>query len=136
MNAWRGLAFERVCLQHVEQIKKALGISGVRASVYTWRSTAAEVTHGKRDRQGAQIDLVIDRADGVVNLCEIKYARNPYEIDADEAVRLENRKDAFIRETGTRKTCMTTLVASSGIKPNKYRWTAEAVVTLDDLFQG
>lgn len=134
MNAWRGLAFERVCLQHVEQIKRALGISGVRTSVYTWRSSSSEGKEGAQEEKEAQIDLVIDRADGVINLCEIKYTRNPYEIDAEEAARLENRKDAFVRETGTKKTCMTTIVSSSGIKQTKYRWSAEAVVTLDDLF--
>ncbi len=134
MNAWRGLAFERVCLQHVEQIKRALGISGIRTSVYTWRSSSSEGKEGSQEDKGAQIDLVIDRADGVINLCEIKYTRNPYEIDAEEAARLENRKDAFVRETGTKKKCMTTIVSSSGIKQTKYRWSAEAVVMLDDLF--
>ena len=135
MNAWRGLAFERVCLQHVEQIKTALGISGVRTSVYTWRSSSSKGKEGTQEEKGAQIDLVIDRADGVINLCEIKYTRTPYEIDVEESARLENRKDAFVRETGTKKTCMTTIVTLSGIKPTKFRWTAEAVVTLDDLFR-
>ena len=73
--------------------------------------------------------------DGFVNLCEIRYSSDPYEIDAEEAARLRNRKSAFIRETGTRKTCRTTLITSSGLKPNKYRWTAEAELSLDDLFQ-
>ena len=127
--AWRGLSFERVCLQHVDSIKKALGISGVRTSAYSWRTAAAA------DGGGAQIDLVIDRDDGIVNLCEIKYSSDPYEIDAEEAARLRARKAAFIRDTGTRKTCRTTLITSSGLKPNKYRWTAEAELSLDDLFQ-
>ena len=128
LAAWRGLSFERVCLQHVEEIKKALGVSGVRTSAYTWR--AAQGGEGN----GAQIDLVLDRGDGVINLCEMKYSAVPYEIDADEAARLKHRKEMFIRETGTRKTCRTTLVTSAGLKANKYRWTAEAEVTLDDLF--
>ena len=129
LAAWRGLSFERVCLQHVEEIKKALGISGVRTSAYSWRSARSA------PGSGAQIDLVLDRGDGVVNLCEMKYSAIPYEIDADEAARLRNRKEAFIRETGTRKTCRTTFVTSAGIKPNKYRWTVEAEVSLDDLFR-
>ena len=129
ISAWRGLSFERVCLQHVDAIKKALGISGVRTSVYSWRTAATA------DGGGAQIDLVIDRDDGVVNLCEIKHSSAPYEIDAEEAARLKARKAAFIRETGTRKTCRTTLITSAGLKPNKYRWTAEAELSLDDLFQ-
>ena len=130
LAAWRGLAFERVCLQHVEQIKAALGIAGVRTSAYSWRSRA---DGGER---GAQIDIVLDRDDGVVNLCEIKYSATPYEIDADEAARLRNRKELFMRETGTRKTCRTTLVTSCGLKAGKNRWTAEAEVSLDDLFRG
>ena len=128
LAAWRGLSFERVCLQHVEAIKKALGISGVRTSAYSWRSSGSE------GDGGAQIDLVLDRGDGVVNLCEMKYSSGPYEIDAEESARLKNCKEVFIRETGTRKTCRTTLVTSAGLKPGKYRWTAEAEVTLDDLF--
>ena len=119
----------------MEQIKTALGISGVRTSVYTWRSSSSKGKEGTQEEKGAQIDLVIDRADGVINLCEIKYTRTPYEIDVEESARLENRKDAFVRETGTKKTCMTTIVTLSGIKPTKFRWTAEAVVTLDDLFR-
>ena len=128
LAAWRGMAFERVCLQHVEQIKRALGIAGVRSSAYSWRFRSDGIS------PGAQIDLVIDRDDGVVNLCEIKYSAAPYEITAEESARLKNRKQAFIRETGTRKTCRTTLVTSSGLLAGKYRWTAEAEVALDDLF--
>ncbi len=67
---------------------------------------------------------------------EIKYSSVPYEIDAEEAAKLRNRKEAFIRETGTRKTCRTTFITSAGLKPNKYRSIAEAEVTLDDLFEG
>ena len=128
LAAWRGLAFERVCLQHVEQIKAALGIAGVRTSAYSWRARADGVG------RGAQIDLVLDRDDGVVNLCEIKYSATPYEIDADEADRLKHRKELFMRETGTRKTCRTTLITSCGLKAGKYRWTAEMELSLDDLF--
>lgn len=129
LAAWRGLAFERVCLQHVEQIKAELGIAGVRTSAYSWRAQS------DGDEHGAQIDLVLDRDDGVINLCEIKYSAMPYEIDATTAERLRYRKELFIRETGTRKTCRTTLVTSCGLKAGKHRWTAEAEVTLDGLFR-
>ena len=128
LATWRGLSFERVCLQHIDFIKRALGISGVRTSAYSWRSSA------NTEGGGAQIDLVIDRDDGVVNLCEIKYSSTPYEIDAEESARLKVRKETFVRETGTRKTCRTTLITSAGLKDNKYRWVAEAEVALDDLF--
>lgn len=125
---WRGMAFERVCLQHVAQIKAALGVSGVRTSAYSWRARP------DGDGQGAQIDLVIDRSDGIVNLCEIKCTDAPYELDAKEAARLRNRKETFIRETGTRKTCRTTFVTFSGIKAGKHRSVVEAEISLDDLF--
>ena len=73
-NTWCGLAFERVCLQHVEQIKAKLGIQGVITTVYSW-SVA-----GSKDKPGAQIDLLIDRSDDVINLCEIKYSKAPFQI--------------------------------------------------------
>lgn len=128
-SAWRGTAFERVCLQHVAQIKAALGVSGVRTSAYSWRAKP------DGENSGAQIDLVIDRADGVVNLCEMKCSDAPYELGAAEVAKLRNRKEAFIRETGTRKTCRTTFVTFSGLKPGKHRSAIEAEVTLDDLFR-
>ena len=68
-DAWAGVAFERVCLLHIAQLKKALGISGVKTAVCSWQHQADEV-YGK----GAQIDLLIDRADNVVNVCEMKYS--------------------------------------------------------------
>lgn len=73
-HSWSGLAFERVCLLHSEQIKKALGISGVITNEFSWRSVA------NYEHPGAQVDLLIDRGDKVINLCEIKYSDNPYTI--------------------------------------------------------
>ena len=73
--AWRGLAFEIVCLLHTSQLKKALGISGVDSMEYTWKSDAV--------KNGAQIDLLIDRRDQVVNLCEMKYTQDMFSIDQE-----------------------------------------------------
>ena len=127
---WKGLAFERVCLQHVRQIKMVLGISGIVTQEYAWRSA-----HPDEETRGAQIDLVLDRADKTVNLCEIKYSDTPYEIDKDEDMLLRNRKALFAKETGGRKNCRTTLIAANGVKRSKYWGNIQSAITLDDLFK-
>jgi len=72
-RAWSGYAFEQVCLYHLPQIKKALGISGIETRSYSWKSVTPE--------NGAQIDLVIDRRDGVINICEMKFSIGEFIID-------------------------------------------------------
>jgi hypothetical protein len=126
LNAWRGYAFEQLCLRHTDQIKAALGIAGVAADVYSWRS--------KRSERGAQIDLVIDRSDGIVNLCEIKFSKYEYEINKSYAERLSERVGIFESETKTRKTPHLTLISTYGMKRNKYSGVIRSEVTLDDLF--
>ena len=128
---WRGLAFERLCLQHVREIKIALGISGMLCGTYSWRS------HGEdEDLRGAQIDLVIDRADKAVNLCEIKYAADKYEIDKDYSRRLVEKCEAFRRETGigVRGGYRVTMITAHGLAHNKYWGTVQSELTLNDLF--
>lgn len=127
-SAWRGLAFERLCLEHVPQMKRALGISGVATSVYAWRDAG---TDGSR---GAQIDLLIDRKDDVVNVCEMKYVPSVYSIDKTESLNLRNRVERFRECTRTKKAIHLTLVTVEGIKENEYRWDVQSVITLDDLF--
>lgn len=128
-SAWEGLAFERVCLQHSAQIKRALGISGILTSESEWRCKPSE--NGK----GAQIDLVIERADRVTNICEMKFASGEYEIDAEEALALRNKISAFVRETGTRNACHLTFVTTYGVRANKHSGIVQSQVTLDDLFR-
>ncbi|MBP5320742.1 MAG: hypothetical protein J6334_07115 [Kiritimatiellae bacterium] len=128
--AWEGLAFERVCLAHIERIKAALGISGVAAKVASWRYKGSE--DGLR---GAQIDLVISRADNVANLCEMKFTRDEYEIGIEEAERLRKRTEAFRRETGFRGGIHLTFITPHGVKRNKYWNMIQSEVTLDDLFK-
>ena len=127
--AWEGLAFERVCLAHIDRIKEALGISGVAVKVASWRCRG-----NPGGPRGAQIDLVISRADNVVNICEMKFARGEYEIDADEAERLRNRTEAFRRETSFRGGIHLTFVTPYGVKHNKYWNMVQSEVTLDNLF--
>ena len=130
MSAWRGLAFERVCLQHVRQIKNALGISGILTHEYSWRATGDDP-----ETRGVQVDLVLDRADRTVNLCEMKYSAGPYEIDKDEDEKLRNRRALFSKESGGRRNCRTTMITANGVKRSKYWGVVQSEVTLDDLFK-
>jgi len=127
LNAWRGYAFEQLCLLHVDQIKAALGIAGVGADVYSWRS--------KQVTPGAQIDLVIDRRDRVVNLCEIKFSKYEYEITKAYSEALQNKVLAFEQETRTRSTTHLTMITTYGLRQNAYAKTAQSEVLLDDLFK-
>lgn len=126
---WSGLAFERVCLLHSEQIKKALGISGVITNEYSWR-TAATGEH-----PGAQIDLLIDRSDKAINLCEIKYSDGPYTIDKKYMENLRNKASLFRQLTKTRKGIALTMITSSGLVKNSYSMNGiHSQITADDLF--
>ncbi len=128
-NNWRGLAFERLCLAHVRQIKFALGISGVHTDVYSWRTEPTD------ESRGAQVDLLIDRKDGIVNLCEMKYSREKYAISKDEHDRLQNRVAAFGRIAGRGKSVHLTMVTTCGLVHNKYWNDVQSEVVLDDLFR-
>lgn len=125
---WEGQSFERLCLLHVDQIKKALGISGIGCEVYSWRNRAKSTSE-----RGAQIDLVLERQDGNVNLCEMKFYRTPYEITAEEEAKLLNRREAFRADTGTSANCRITIIATEGIKPGVHSAVAQNTLTLDDL---
>ena len=127
-SVWRGLAFERVALQHVDQIKKRLGISGVITRQYAWRCRAA----GAED--GAQIDLVIERNDAITNLCEIKCTDEPFEISDAYDLRLRGRRERFLSETKTTDAVHLTFISASGLKANANAFDIQSVVTLDDLF--
>ena len=126
MDTWEGLAFERVCLMHVDEIKKALQIGGVVCEVSPWRSSGDE---------HVQIDMLIDRNDGVVNLCEMKFSREPYELTAEELARLQRRRRVFKEETNTRKAVHLTLIVSPELKKNAYANDIQSTVTIDDLFR-
>lgn len=129
-RAWSGLAFERVCLQHICQIKAALGISGVLTNVYSWR-TEENVDKGI---DKAQIDLLIDRNDGVINLCEMKFSTKEYLITADEEMKLRRRRGNFIEATRTKKAVHITLITPYGLRQNTHSSIAQNEVTLSHLF--
>jgi hypothetical protein len=125
-SSWAGYAFEILCLLHIPQIRQALGISGVLTEVYSWKS--------KSHDPGAQIDLVIDRGDRVVNLCEMKYSSSEYIISKEYDQNLRNKRSAFLAETSTRKAAHTTMITTYGLHKNMYQAGIPFEITLDDLF--
>jgi len=128
-NAWKGYAFEQVCLWHIQQIKQALGISGVSSNYSAWRSVGENSENKKY-----QIDLVIDRNDRIINLCEMKYSDKEYSIDKSYNDTLRRRKATFIEETKTRKTIHTTMITTYGVNHNSYWGNVQSEVKMDNLF--
>ena len=125
---WCSLAFERVCLLHSRQIKAKLGVSGVISSEYAWWT-------GKNEGgNGAQIDLLIDRNDGVINLCEMKFTKVPFVIDAGYDADLQNKRAMFVEHTHTQKAVHITMVCAQGLVRNSYADEIQNVVEGNDLF--
>lgn len=127
-RVWSGLTFEQICKDHIPQIKKKLGISGVLSSVSSWQISGNEI------HSGAQIDLIIDRRDHVINLCEIKYSAEEYVISKETDLNIRNKIGAFMDITKTKKTIQTTMITTYGVKPNQYSSLINTQVVLDDLF--
>ena len=127
-NTWCGLAFERVCLQHTEQIKQKLGIQGIITTVYSWSLV------GTKAKPGAQIDLLIDRSDQVINLCEIKYSKATFSITNAVDNALQDKRERFVQETHTNKAVHLTIITTVGLAENSYASDIQSVVTLDDLY--
>ncbi|GHT88679.1 hypothetical protein FACS189474_4340 [Bacteroidia bacterium] len=126
-RAWSGYAFEQVCLAHLPQIKQKLGISGVLTKTASWQSNNKE--------NAAQIDLLIERNDRVINLCEIKYAVDEFVIDKQYDEILRKKRAAFKEETKTRKTIHITMITTNGVRHNQYWGNIQSEITMDDLFQ-
>lgn len=126
-RAWAGYAFEQVCLAHIPQIKRALGISGVQTTSSSW-------TSGKVSAKGTQIDLVIDRRDNVINLCEMKFSINPFTINKDYDAELRNKAGVFREETKTRKSIFLTMITTFGLERNMYSGNVQNDITMDALF--
>ena len=125
-NTWYGLAYERVCMAHIPQILNALHLDSVLTECYSWRSRDSE--------NGAQIDIVIDRADDMQNLCEVKYSRDVYVLTKAEYDKIMKRMETFCLETGTRKGVHIALITTFGIEKSKYSDIAQNIVNLDDMF--
>lgn len=123
---WRGNAFENTCLCHIPQIKAALGIAAVSTSEYGWRSSSSE---GR-----AQIDLLIDRADGLINLCEMKFTDDPYVVTKEAYEQLLHRLSVFRQEAKPKKAVHITLISANGVQPGKYINVAQNILDGDALF--
>jgi hypothetical protein len=134
LSAWEGYAFEQVCLHHIPQIKRKLGIQGVLTNVCSWMcrpyTDEAGIPH-----PGAQIDLVIDRGDKAINLCEMKFTDKEFVITTEYAQHLLNRRDTFRAVTGTKKTLQLTLVTAAGLARQAGWQQVQNEVTGDDLFE-
>lgn len=128
-RAWSGYAFEQVCLAHTMQIKKALGINGIQTATSGWRSINSQ--------PGTQIDMVIDRRDQIIHLCEMKLSIHPFEIDKKYAAELHNKMADFKSETGTRKSIFLTFITTFGLKANSHSiGLVQNELTMEDLFLG
>lgn len=131
IRSWSGFAFERVCLQHIGQIKKTIGIAAVSTTEHMWRFVPEK---GEKDIKGAQIDLLIDRDDNVINVCEMKWASEEFVIQKADDADIKNKVSALERETGTKKAIHVTMVTTYGVKHNMYYDEIQSEVVLDQLF--
>jgi uncharacterized protein len=128
IRAWSGYAFEQVCLAHLPQIKKALGISAVQTQASAWI--------GSTDTQKAQIDLVIDRRDQVINLCEMKFSMRPLEFTKSNIADLQRKVAVFQAVTQTNKALFLTLISPYGVLPSQQiRAAVQNQVQMDALFE-
>ena len=125
--SWRGYAFENVCFNHISQIKNALGISGIISSYSAW---------SKRDddEEGTQIDLLIQRSDNVINMCEIKFVSEDFTVDKSYYRTLLSRPEKIKKIVSPKTSVHSTLITTFGLKHNEYSGAFTSVITMDDLF--
>mgnify|MGYP000132632001 CR=1 FL=1 len=129
-KTWSGYAFEGICLKHIAQIKKGLGIFGV------YSKTASFVKKGSKNEKGTQIDLIIDRNDQVINLVEVKFCNKTFTLSKEYAKQLQQKKWIFEETSQSKKSIMITLITTFGIKENAHSLgLIENTLTLDDLFE-
>ena len=127
VTAWRGFAFENVCFNHIEQIKEALGIRGVISRQSAWSKR-------EDDKDGTQIDLLIDRNDNIVNMCEIKFYSKEFTVTKEYDRILRNRRSLLSQELSPKKGIHNTIITTFGVSYNEYKWSFDRIVTMDSLF--
>ena len=127
-KAWRGIAFEQVCWQHITQIKRALEIGGVKTSVSAWN------VPGTEQKAGVQIDLLIQRDDNIVNLCEMKFYSTPLSIDKEEETKMLRRVEMLKKTLSAKQTVHLTLVTTFGLVHGKHSGKVQKIITIDDFF--
>lgn len=129
--AWQGLTFEIICMEHHQQIKEALGISGIATSVSTWRCYPDE----KDELPGAQIDMIIERADRMIHLCEMKFSQKAYNISSDYEKKLRDRMWLFDLKTKNKMPVVHTFITTFGLGEGRHHDIVHSEVTMDDLFK-
>lgn len=125
---WRGHAFEDACLKHVEQIKKAMGVSGVASDNSTW------TLQGMQNQKGMQIDLIIERSDRVINLCEMKFVNTDFEVKKDYKATLSERLNWVTSHVKKNQNVQMTLVTTYGLKQGIHSGIFQRTIVLDNLF--
>lgn len=128
---FRAILRKLLCLFHISQIRKALNIGGVASEAYIWFDKADKT----KNQRGAQIDLIIERADRVINLCEMKFSQAQYKISADYEIKLRNRMELFRDRTHCTKSFVNTFVTTFGVANGIHSSIVNSEVTLDNLFQ-
>lgn len=128
-TAWEGFTFEQICKDHFRQIKKKIGISGILSSESGWSVPATE------EHSGVQIDMLIDRRDKVISVCEMKFADNEYQISKEYDEKLRNKMSIFRTVTKTKKALQLVMITTYGITRGMYSNRVQCQVVLDDLFE-
>lgn len=113
-KSWSGYAFENICLQHIDKIKAALGISGIYTKQFSFLSKSS------KEQEGIQIDLLIDRRDGVISLCEIKFYNQSWMLSKADAEQIKRKKNIFKKLSKTKKQIFITIISTYGIDENQY----------------
>ncbi|MBR5982493.1 MAG: AAA family ATPase [Bacteroidales bacterium] len=129
ISAWKGIAFEEVCLAHIQQIKNDLGIGAITSRESAWS------LRGDDDSEGTQIDLLIDRDDRVVNLCEMKFYKDDFTINKAYDSKLRHRTQTLIDKLPKKRNVHLTFITSYGLTNNEYSGQIQKLVTMDALFE-
>ena len=125
-SSWAGQTFEQVCKDHINQVKKAIGISAVLTDISSW--------NGISETGKAQIDLVIDRRDRITNICEIKFSVGEFAIDKDYEDKLRKKMQVFREATKSRKALQLVMITTYGVRQNSHSGIMQSQVKMDDLF--
>lgn len=127
--SWRGIAFEEICLLHIDQIKKALGIMGVSTQQSSW------ALRGNDEEEGTQVDLIIQRADHIVNLCEMKFYGEDFTVDKSYHQKIDHREKVLTERLSRKETVHPVLITTYGVTYNEYSGIFQNVIIIDQLFE-
>ncbi len=131
VKTWMGISFENICMAHHQQIRKALGLQAISTALSTWHSKP-NLAEGL---PGMQIDMIIERADRMIHLCEMKFSEGTYTITKDYEMRLRERMGYFRTATKNKKSLLHTFITTYGITDGKHKSIVHSEVTMDDLFE-